>query len=87
MVYVYKKSERDSTDNLVKQFTRRVQQSGNLKQVRQERFAQKPKGKTARRKEAIYKNRISVRIERLKKLGHFDNNALKDLKKKMRQDS
>ncbi len=87
MVYVYKKSERDSTDNLVKQFTRRVQQSGNLKQVRQGRFAQKPKSKIARRKEAIYKNRIRVKIDRLKKLGHFDDDVLKDLKKKMRQDS
>ena len=87
MVYVYKKSERDSTDNLVKQFTRRVQQSGNLKQVRQERFAQKPKSKASRRKEAIYKNRIRVKIDRLKKMGHFDENALKDLKKKMRQEN
>ncbi len=87
MVYVYKKSDRDSTDNLVKQFTRRVQQSGDLKQIRQERFKQKPKSKAARRREAIYKDRIRVKINRLKKLGHFDEDALKDLKRKMRQEN
>lgn len=85
MVYVYKKDDRESADNLIKRFTRRVQQSGELMSVRRNRFAKKPKGKAARRDEAIYKNRIRTKIDRLKKLGHFDDDALKDLKKKMRQ--
>ncbi len=86
MVYVYKKDERESADNLIKRFTRRVQQSGSLMEVRRTRFAQKPKTRDARRAEAIYKNRIRAKIDRLKKLGHFDDDALKELKRKMRQE-
>lgn len=86
MVYVYKKNERETTDGLIKRFTRRVQQSGVLMGVRRNRFSQKPKGKNERRQEAIYKSQMRTKIDRLKKLGHFDDDALKDLKKKMRQE-
>ncbi len=84
MVYVFKKDERESTENLIKRFTRRIQQSGSLMHVRRNRFEQKPQTRDARRAEALYKGRIRTKIDRLKKLGHFDEQALKDLKKKMR---
>ncbi len=86
MVYVYKKNEKESADGLIKRFTRRVQQSGELMQVRRGRFSQKPKTRSERRKDAVYRSTISKKIDRLKKIGHFDDQALKELKKKMRQD-
>jgi len=86
MVYVYKKNERESADGMIKRFTRRVQQSGVLMGVRRNRFNTKGKNRGARREEAIYKSRIRTKIDRLKKIGHFDDDALKELKRKMRQD-
>ncbi len=85
MVYVYKKNERESADGLIKRFTRRVQQSGVLMGVRRNRFNKKAKTRAMRREEAIYKSQMRTKIDRMKKLGHFDDDALKDLKKKMRQ--
>lgn len=85
MVYVYKKDDRESAENLIKRFTRRVQQSGTLMHLRRNRFDKKEKTRGARREEAIYKNTIRTKIDRMKKLGHFDDDSLKELKRKMRQ--
>ncbi len=86
MVYVYKKSDRDTTDNMIKSFTRKVQQSGVLMHVRKNRFAQSKKSKTARRQEALYKNKMRKEVNKLKKLGRFDDDAFKELKKKIKKE-
>lgn len=86
MVYVYKKDDRESADNLIKRFTRRVQQSRVLMDLRRSRFDKKEKTRDARRQEALYKGRIRTKIDRMKKLGHFDDDSLKELKRKMRQE-
>jgi ribosomal protein S21 len=86
MVYVYKKNDRETTENMIKRFTRRVQQSGVLMQVRKNRFAQPEKNKTARRQEALYKNRMRKEVDKLKKLGRFDDDAFKELKKKIKKE-
>lgn len=84
MVYVYKKNDRESTESLIKRFTRRVQQSGVLMHVRKNRFNTDEKSKTERRQEALYKNHMRKEVTKLKKLGRFDENALRELKKKVK---
>ncbi len=85
MVYVYKKNDRETTENLIKRFTRRVQQSGVLMHVRKNRFAADDKSKTERRQEALYKTKMRKEVNKLKKLGRFDEDSFKELKKKIKK--
>lgn len=86
MVYVYKKSDKETTDSLIKRFTRRVQQSGVLMHVRKNRFDTGEQSKIERREEALYKKRMKKEVDKLKKIGRFDNDAFKELKKKMKRE-
>lgn len=78
-----KKKEKETAESLIRRFSRRVQQSGVLKQVRRQRFHQEEKSRDKRRSEALYKVKIRKEISRLKKLGRFDDEALRDIKKRM----
>lgn len=78
-----KKKERETAESLIRRFTRRVQQSGVLRRARKTRFHQAEPSREKRRVEALYKVKIRKEIDRLKKLGKFDDEALKDIKKKM----
>lgn len=82
MIQVRRK-ERETAESLIRRFSRRVQQSGVLKQVRKMRFHQEEKSRVKRRDEALYKVKIRKEINRLKKLGKFDEDALRDIKKKL----
>jgi len=84
MIQVQKK-DRETSENLIKRFTRRVQQSGTLMEVRRSRFRKGDKSKTERRDEALYKNKIRKEIGKLKKMGRFDDETLRELKKKIKQ--
>ena len=86
MVYVYKKDDRETADSMIKRFTRRMQQSGVLMHVRKNRFDVAPKSKRARRQEALYKNKMRKEVDKLKKLGRFDEDAFKELKKKIKRE-
>jgi ribosomal protein S21 len=85
MVYVYKKNDRETTENLIKRFTRRVQQSGVLMHVRKNRFSNDEKSNIERRQEALYKNQMRKEVDKLKKLGRFDEDSFKELKKKIKK--
>ena len=85
MVYV-KKKERETSENMIKRFTRRMQQSGVLMRMRKRRFREEVKSKTERRSEALYKARMHKEVERLKKLGRYDQESLRELRKKIKQD-
>ncbi len=78
-----KKKEKETPESLIRRFTRRVQQSGVLRKVRKQRFHQPVKSKNKRREEALYKVDIRKEINRMKKLGKFDEEALREIKKKM----
>ena len=82
MIQVRKK-ERETAESLIRRFSRRVQQSGVLRHVRKTRFHQPEQSRVKRREEALYKVKIRKEINRLKKLGKFDDDALRDIKKKM----
>ena len=78
-----KRKERETAESLIRRFSRRVQQSGVLRRVRKLRFRQEEKSKDMRRGEALYKVKIRKEIDRLKKMGKFDDDALKEIKKRM----
>lgn len=82
MIQVRKK-ERETAESLIRRFSRRVQQSGVLRRVRKTRFHQPELSREKRRDTALYKVKIRKAINRLKKLGKFDEDALRDLKRKM----
>lgn len=83
MVEVKKKDIKETDESLIRRFSRRVQQTRVLAKARKSRFRREDKSKTDRRKEAIYKVRIRKEIDRAKKMGHFDDETLKDIKKKL----
>lgn len=78
-----KKKEKETTDSLIRRFSRRVQQSGVLMRARKSRFNFDEKSKIEKRKEALYKVKIRKEIDLLKKMDKFDDEALKNIKKKM----
>ena len=78
-----KRKERETAESLIRRFSRRVQQSGVLRRVRKLRFRKEEKSKDVRRDEALYKVKIRKEIDRLKKMGKFDEDALRDIKKRM----
>lgn len=78
-----KKKERETSESLIRRFTRRVQQSGILITARKSRFRSEDKSKREKRNEALYKIKIRKQIDRLKKLGKFDEEALRNIKRKM----
>ncbi len=82
MIHI-KRKEKETTESLIRRFSRRVQQSGVLRQVRKLRYRTLEKSKLARRDEALYKVKIRKEIDRLKKLGKFDEDALRDIKKRI----
>lgn len=84
MVRVQKK-DKETDENLLRRFTRRVQQTRVLALARKRRYRKEEKSKDNRRKEALYKTEIRGKIEKVKKMGHFDEETLRDIKKKMRK--
>ncbi len=78
-----KRKERETAESLIRRFSRRVQQSGVLKRVRKLRFRAEEQSRDKRRSEALYKVKIRKEIDRLKKMGKFDDEALRDIKKKL----
>lgn len=84
MIRVQKK-EKETDENLIRRFTRRIQQTRVLALARKRRYRKEEKSKTDRRKDALYKTEIRGKIEKVKKMGHFDEEVLRDIKKKMRK--
>ncbi len=78
-----RKKDKETSESLIRRFSRRVQQSRILMHARKNRFQTEEKSKMKKRKEALYKIKIRKEIDKLKKMGKFDEEALKDIKKKM----
>jgi ribosomal protein S21 len=78
-----KKKDRESSDSLIKRFSRRVQQSGVLLSARRGRFYAKPKSRRQIRESAQYRAKVKKEVDKLKKMGKFDEEALKRIKKKL----
>ncbi|PIU08458.1 MAG: hypothetical protein CO138_02180 [Candidatus Moranbacteria bacterium CG_4_9_14_3_um_filter_33_15] len=78
-----RKKERESSENLIRRFSRRVQQSGVLMRARKSRFKLEEKSKMEKRKGAMYKEKVKKMVDKLKKMGKFDGESFKNTKKKL----
>lgn len=56
MIQVTRKDAKESTENLLRRFNRKVQQSGVLINVKQNQYFEKPMSKRERRVRAIVRN-------------------------------
>jgi len=78
-----KKKDRESSESLIRRFSRRVQQSGVLVQARKGRFRRDEKSKRETRAGAMYKEKVRKVVNKLKKMGKFDDQSFKNTKKKL----
>ncbi len=68
-----KKRDNESTESLLRRFSRRVQQSGVLIQARKVRYYERKKGRRKIREEAIRRANAQAERDRLIKLGEIDD--------------
>ncbi len=67
MIQVSKKDSKESTDNMLRRFTRKVQQSGVIAVAKQKQYFEKPLSKTERRQKAIIRReRKALKVKKLK---------------------
>lgn len=67
MIQVTRKDTKESTENLLRRFNRKVQQSGALATVKQNQFFQKPASKRDRRRKAIIRQeRKALKAKKIK---------------------
>jgi len=67
MITVTKKDSRESVENLLRRFNRKVQQAGVLSAAKAGQYFEKPKSKRDRRKRAIVRNeRKAAKLKKLR---------------------
>ena len=67
MIQVTKKDSKESTENMLRRFTRKVQQSGVLAVAKQVQYFEKPTSKRDRRIKAIVRRqRKAQKVKKLK---------------------
>lgn len=67
MIQVTRKDSKESAENLLRRFNRKVQQSGAISIVKQGQYFQKPISKTERRAKAIIRNeRKALKLKKIK---------------------
>ena len=75
MALEVRKHERENSQNLLRRFTKKVQQSGVLIQARSNRFHRRPKNRQAEKVIALRKRELKEEYQKLKKLGQLKNNG------------
>jgi ribosomal protein S21 len=78
-----KKKDRETSESLIRRFGRRVQQSGVLAEARRSRFRSEDKSKREMREGAMYKAKVKKVVSRLKKMGKFEEENFRNVKKKL----
>lgn len=78
-----KKKDRETSESLIRRFSRRVQQSGVLVRARKVRFRTEEKNRRQMREGAMYKVEVRKLVSRLKKLGKFEDQNFRNVKKKL----
>lgn len=67
MIQVTRKDSKESFENLLRRFNRKVQQSGRLTVVKQSQFFEKPPTKSQRREKAILRQeRKALKLKKIK---------------------
>jgi len=69
MIQVSRKDSRESTENLLRRFSRKVQQSGIVAAVKHGQYFEKPQGKRERRVRAILRQQQKTAKAKRMKLG------------------
>jgi len=67
-----KKQERETSQSLIRRFTKRVQKSGVLRQARENRYHKRSKSHQMRKRAALRREQLRKEYQRLKKLGLSD---------------
>lgn len=83
MIEVKKKDKRETSESLIRRFSRRVQQSGVLVEARKSRFRGEDWTRREMRERAMYRLKVSKVVSRLKKMGKFDESNFREQKKKL----
>jgi small subunit ribosomal protein S21 len=67
MIQVTRKDSKESLENLLRRFTRKVQSAGVIAQAKQGQYFEKPLSKVERRKKAIIRReRKNAKVKKLK---------------------
>lgn len=66
------KKDNESTTVLIRRFSHKLQQSGNLAQARKHQYKKRPKSELSKKKEALWREKKQKNIARLKKLGKIE---------------
>lgn len=66
-----KKQNRETSQNLIRRFTRGIQQSGILLRARSARFKKKEKSEQMKKRAALRREELKKEYERLKKIGEI----------------
>ena len=66
-----KKQERETTQGLIRRFTKRVKKSGILLRARKSRFHRRSKSKQMKKRAALRREKLRKEYEKLKKLGQL----------------
>ncbi|HET9174683.1 MAG TPA: 30S ribosomal protein S21 [Candidatus Saccharimonadales bacterium] len=67
MIQVTRKDSKESLENLLRRFNRKVQQSGTIAVVKQAQFFEKPTSKRERRSKAIIRQeRKAIKAKKMK---------------------
>jgi len=70
-----KKEGRETSQNLVRRFARRMKQSGILLRARKNRFRIRPKSHQMKKRSALRREQLKKEYEALEKLGKLPTNA------------
>mgnify|MGYP000933963032 CR=1 FL=1 len=78
-----RRKDRETTESFLRRFNRKVQQSRILKLARAKKDRVEERSRRERRERALYNIRIRKEIERAKKMGKFDEEMMREIKKRM----
>ena len=70
-----KKLDRESSQNLVRRFSKRIQQSGLLLRAKKNRFKKREKSANIKKRAALRREELKIEYEKLKKLGKIKQNV------------
>ncbi len=69
MVLEVKKQPKETTQSLIRRFTKNIQQSGILLEARKIQFKKREKSRQMKKRTALRREKLKKKYERLKKLG------------------
>jgi len=65
------KQNKESTQSLIRRFSRKMRKSGILLEARKRRFAKREKSPQLKKRTALRRNELQEKYEKLKKLGRL----------------